>query len=514
MNTNFAIEPEVVNDTALVELSLDGDRDAFGQLVARYQSAICAMGFSACGNVERSEDIAQEVFVTAWRKLSALSEPGKFKQWLYGIARNLIHNSFREEIRNPVGGAEQFEDGDMVNSDLPDGQAISNEEQAILWHVLSGLPQIYREPMVLFYRQNESVPAVADTLGISEEAVRQRLSRGRLLLAERVTRVIRSGLRRSGPGPLFAVAVVGSLPIIAAATTAKGAVMGMGAAKGAGGNAGWFATLKTFGIFAGVLAIPAAIGGLIGRKLGKDAEGSPSQQAATRSFWRAFSWVVGGLIFLPLMLALFGAGFFPKGPTRMAFLSAMERWIGFSYIGVVVLLAYWIWLRRRAVGEASATAATEPKLKRPAKMKWVVACVTAGALGLLVFCLCDMNFKIQHVSPADIATVVKQNNASDLHAWVLEYHARSLIRTDPNWKRSDLWLEVHKNGTVTRYDSLADDTVIASIKAKGLECPTYVQGRDFEILGWPGRLLPFVAVFVVGLGAVYLIKTRRAKAKV
>ena len=101
----------------------------------------------------------------------------------------------------------------------------------------SGLPEVYREPMVLFYRQNESIPQVADVLELSEEAVRQRLSRGRALLNERVTKMIQNGLRRSGPADTFAVAVIAALPMVAATTTAKGAIMGMATTKSATGQA-------------------------------------------------------------------------------------------------------------------------------------------------------------------------------------------------------------------------------------------------------------------------------------
>ena len=191
MKANFVMEPEVPCDTSLVELSLAGDREAFGQIVARYQSPICALAYSACGNVARSEDLAQEIFITAWRRLGSLQEPARFKAWLYGIARNLINNAFRQRRRNPVASAESLEDATATASpaDEPDEQAISKEEEAILWRVLSGLPEIYREPMVLFYRQNESVAQVAGVLAISEEAVRQRLShiigdaKGRVLIS-------------------------------------------------------------------------------------------------------------------------------------------------------------------------------------------------------------------------------------------------------------------------------------------------------------------------------------------
>jgi hypothetical protein len=143
-------------------------------------------------------------------------------------------------------------------ADEPDEQAISKEEETFLWHVLSGMPEIYREPMVLFYRQNESIPQVADVLTISEEAVRQRLSRGRALLNDRVTKVIQNGLRRTGPADTFAVVVIASLPALAAAITAKGAVVGMATTKSATGQAtGMIGFLKSIGFFLGLVAVPA-----------------------------------------------------------------------------------------------------------------------------------------------------------------------------------------------------------------------------------------------------------------
>ena len=69
---NLAIEKEALSDASLVDLSLSGDCDAFGQIVARYQSPICALAYSACGSFGRSEEIAQEVFVTAWQRLASL----------------------------------------------------------------------------------------------------------------------------------------------------------------------------------------------------------------------------------------------------------------------------------------------------------------------------------------------------------------------------------------------------------------------------------------------------------
>ena len=106
-------------------MGLDGNRDAFGQLVARYQSPICALAYSACGDISHSEDLAQETFIIAWRKLSDLKEPAKFKWWLYGIARNLTNNAYRRQVRNPLAAAEPLDESLTTTATLsnPAGQA-------------------------------------------------------------------------------------------------------------------------------------------------------------------------------------------------------------------------------------------------------------------------------------------------------------------------------------------------------------------------------------------------------
>src|SRR5208282_3392000 len=126
MRLDAMSDAKTLDDARLVKLGLDGNRDAFGQLVARYQSPICALAYSACGNISQSEDLAQETFIVAWRKLSDLKEPAKFKSWLYGIARNLINSSFRQKIRNPLAGAEILDESLTTTATLstPSEQAI------------------------------------------------------------------------------------------------------------------------------------------------------------------------------------------------------------------------------------------------------------------------------------------------------------------------------------------------------------------------------------------------------
>ena len=244
----------VHNDAELVRESLAGNRDAFGQIVARYQSLVCSLAFSATGSLSQSEDLAQETFVTAWRQLRDLREPEKLRSWLCRIARNLTYDALRQQGREPSHRAESLEE--ISESPAPElqpaEQTISNEEQAILWRSLEKIPEIYREPLVLFYREHQSIEAVAQNLELSEDAVKQRLSRGRKLLHEQVLAFVEGALERTNPGKVFTLGVLAALPALT--ISAKAATIGAAAAKGS-------ATAKAAGAMGllGAILTPLAV---------------------------------------------------------------------------------------------------------------------------------------------------------------------------------------------------------------------------------------------------------------
>ena len=97
-------------DAELVNASLAGHREAFGQIVSRYQSLICSLAYSATGSLSQSEDLAQDTFLTAWKQLAELREPPKLRAWLCGIARNLINNSLRAQGKEPSHRAEPLDE--------------------------------------------------------------------------------------------------------------------------------------------------------------------------------------------------------------------------------------------------------------------------------------------------------------------------------------------------------------------------------------------------------------------
>jgi len=256
MITSKRMSAQAHTDTELVAETLSGNRDAFAQIVERYQSLICALTYSAYGNLQASEDLAQVTFITAWCELRKLKEPAKLKSWLCGIARNVTNNSFRQDKRTPTAHAEALDEVANTSAEAPTPceRAITKEEEAILWRSLSELPLTYREPLVLFYRHHQSITEVASALDVSEEVVRQRLSRGRTMLTEQVTAFVEGALQRTAPGEAFSGAVLAALPLAAGPAAAAGA--GVGAKGTAAAKSGFLAAWVApfIGILAGIVA--------------------------------------------------------------------------------------------------------------------------------------------------------------------------------------------------------------------------------------------------------------------
>ena len=239
------------SDANLVAESLLGNKEAFGIIVARYQTLICSLAYSGTGNLSHSEDLAQETFLAAWKQLSTLREPHKLRPWLCGIARNLTGVALRKQGREPVHAAQSLDVARESPSreSPPPEQVITKEEQSILWRSLERIPDIYREPLVLFYREHQSIQAVAEKLDLTEDAVKQRLSRGRKMLHAQVLAFVEGALERTSPGRAFTLAVVAGLP--AAATSAKAATVGAGLASGGAAAKG----VLTVGSLGGLLAV-------------------------------------------------------------------------------------------------------------------------------------------------------------------------------------------------------------------------------------------------------------------
>jgi RNA polymerase sigma factor (sigma-70 family) len=243
------------DETELVVRCVGGDRQAFAELVERYQGLVCGIAYSTCGDLGLSEELAQDTFVTAWKNLRELKDPAKLRCWLIGIVRNLANNSFRKAQRIPTDRAEPLTMEVASPMDTPATQAIGNEEAALMWRALEAMPLLYREPMVLFYREGESIQTLAISLDLTEELVRKRLSRGREMLETHVSRWIETTLRRTRPSSNIVVGVLAVLSGFVEQASSATAAATMQATAGtktmaAAGGIGSLVTLPFLGIAA------------------------------------------------------------------------------------------------------------------------------------------------------------------------------------------------------------------------------------------------------------------------
>jgi RNA polymerase sigma factor (sigma-70 family) len=331
------------SDRALVAASLAGDRAAFGRIVERHQAAVCAITFAAAGRLQLGQDLAQETFLEAWRSLGSLRDADRLRAWLCGIARNVAQGALRKH------GADPATEGDERVSDqrTPEESAVAADDVRIIGRALAEMPADYREPLLLFYWEDQSVRRVGETLGLSEEAVRQRLSRGRKMLRHEVETRIAVGLVRLRPGTTFTAAVLAALPL--------GAREAAAASAAAVGHATAAKAIASLGA-AGVAGLAGALVGVGGAFVGARASIVSTRSPRERRFMVRMVWVAVALSLAMVTLQGAVAIFFPALFSSLLWHAAVA----------VVETAGIVWLvvrsnrRQRQIQEEDGTATPTP----------------------------------------------------------------------------------------------------------------------------------------------------------
>ncbi|GFD86147.1 DNA-directed RNA polymerase sigma-70 factor [Alteromonas sp. KUL150] len=310
------------NDATLVMHSLGGDRDAFCEIVTRYQTLLCSLAYSSVGDIKLSEDIAQEAFIVAWKELDTLRDPEKLKAWLCGILRFKVSHHRRKEANNPGRQAEQIEEQLLPeNAECNmDSEAIQRQHEALMWEVLDKMDSTYREPLILFYREQQSVERVAAELDLTVDTTKQRLSRGRKLLKSAMSAFVEDALKNSKPGIAFTTAVLSAIGGIS--PPAKAAAFGAGAA-----NAGSLFKLAT------LLPLIAASSGFISSFFGLRAGLDQSRTERERKF--VIALVVSFLLVAVVFVAgMFGLKYLALSNEQFA---KPFAWLSQALVGIFVL---------------------------------------------------------------------------------------------------------------------------------------------------------------------------------
>ncbi|MGA6180946.1 RNA polymerase sigma factor [Stenotrophomonas sp. NPDC101269] len=282
-----------------------GCQQSYGRIVLACQNTVTAIALAITRDVQASEDIAQEAFIKAWQQLNQLHSHASFLPWLRQITRNLARDWLRANRGRPLSG----EAAEMAISMAADPRPSAPEylqrveEEVAAEEIISALPEDSRETLLLYYREGQRSQQVADLLGLSDAAVRKRLSRARATVREEMLRRFGDFARSSAPSAAFATTVV-SMALVAAPGTASAAILigtgigtgklGLGGASLSGGAAmgSLGAAASQSHLFGSGFDWGAAVGGMVGGVVGSYLGGrylmryaeTDAERAAVRGF--------------------------------------------------------------------------------------------------------------------------------------------------------------------------------------------------------------------------------------
>jgi RNA polymerase sigma-70 factor (ECF subfamily) len=184
------LSPEAAEITRLVRLTLGGDSTAFEQIILRYETRVMTMAARLLGARDDAPDVAQEVFLRAFKYLHRLDLQKPVEPWLIGITVNVCRDTVRRRQRRRDTFAEIEAPETIDHSADPYAGAVRKQERLILQKALDGLPDKERLAIVLRDVEGLSTAEVASILQSSETTVRSQVSRGRLRLKAAIDRLI------------------------------------------------------------------------------------------------------------------------------------------------------------------------------------------------------------------------------------------------------------------------------------------------------------------------------------
>jgi RNA polymerase sigma-70 factor (ECF subfamily) len=185
------------SDTALVSRLKRGERSAYEELIATYQTVVYGLAYRLLGDAEEARDVSQETFLKAYRHIGAFRGDCGLKTWLYRMTVNQASNQRRwwrrRHRRDTVSldaprGETAATLGEGLESGVrsPEQAALAAERQRLLLAALESLKHDYRAAVVLRDIEELSYEEIAEAVGVPVGTVKSRIARGREELRRRL----------------------------------------------------------------------------------------------------------------------------------------------------------------------------------------------------------------------------------------------------------------------------------------------------------------------------------------
>ncbi len=166
----------------LVQSCQGGDKQAFNRLVLLHQTRIYNLALNYVKTPEEAKDLAQDIFVTAYRALPSLREADKFSAWLNQLAMNHCRNRYRKLQRRGYFTSTSTDDiivPELIATNSPDRLLERNERDSLVRTIIAAMPAAEKEIIILRDLQELSYEEISETLGVPLGTVKSKLNRAR-----------------------------------------------------------------------------------------------------------------------------------------------------------------------------------------------------------------------------------------------------------------------------------------------------------------------------------------------
>lgn len=192
-------------DAALMLRVREGDREAFAELVEKYQRPVISILYRTLPDAAEAEDLAQHVFLQVYKSAHRYEVTAKFSTWIFTIARNLCLNEIRRRSRHPAQSLDetfaadedqpvrQYED---VKTHSPPDTMLHGELEEKISAAIAALPVNQRTALLLCRQEELSYEEIAEVLGCSLPATKSLIHRARETLKEKLKPYLRTGAWR------------------------------------------------------------------------------------------------------------------------------------------------------------------------------------------------------------------------------------------------------------------------------------------------------------------------------
>lgn len=177
-----------LSDNEIISLVLNGDQQAYGQLVGRYQNFVFTLALRMVKSREDAEEVAQDAFIKAYKYLADFKGASKFSTWLYTIVNNTGISFLRKKklVVHSLDNEQVFEKADNQDSGVRANVVEQKSKVNMVNNAISLLGPDDAQIITLFYKAEQSLEETAAILGIEVNAAKVRLHRARTRLKQKM----------------------------------------------------------------------------------------------------------------------------------------------------------------------------------------------------------------------------------------------------------------------------------------------------------------------------------------